>query len=143
MSEEIIDEEEDLFLMTKEGKILEGGTVADEKKALSTRCHGYKGDTTELVWSPGIKGCLSKEEKIKYCRLGTDWRPLTEGLKRRWRALREAGVKFPKKKTGLGVGGEPRKGKPKTEEERKAEHLARFGSEKLPERGKKLEEIIK
>jgi len=37
--------------------------------------------------------------------------------------------------SGLGVGGAPRKGKPKTEEERKEEHIRRYGTEKLPPRG--------
>lgn len=37
--------------------------------------------------------------------------------------------------SGLGAGGEPRKGQPKTEEERRATHLARYGEEKLPPRG--------
>ncbi len=36
---------------------------------------------------------------------------------------------------GLGVGGEPRYGQPKTEAEREAEHLARFGSTETPQRG--------
>ena len=37
--------------------------------------------------------------------------------------------------SGLGVGGEGRQGKPKTDEERRAEHLERHGSEELPVRG--------
>lgn len=39
------------------------------------------------------------------------------------------------RETGIGIGGEPRKGKPKTEEERKAEHIRRYGEENLPPRG--------
>lgn len=38
-------------------------------------------------------------------------------------------------KTGLGVGGAPRRGRPKTEEERLATHKARFGTSELPPRG--------
>jgi len=41
--------------------------------------------------------------------------------------------------SGLGVGGAARKGKPKTEEERKKEHIRRYGTEKLPPRGTGLE----
>ena len=37
--------------------------------------------------------------------------------------------------SGLGVGGTPRRGNPKTDEERKASHAARFGNENLPPRG--------
>lgn len=37
--------------------------------------------------------------------------------------------------SGLGVGGAPRKGKPKTEKERKKEHIRRYGIEELPPRG--------
>lgn len=37
--------------------------------------------------------------------------------------------------TGLGATGIPRKGRPKTEEERKATHRARFGNTELPPRG--------
>jgi len=40
---------------------------------------------------------------------------------------------------GLGVGGAPRKGVPKTEEERKEEHIRRYGTEELPPRGTGLE----
>jgi len=38
-------------------------------------------------------------------------------------------------KSGIGIGGEPRRGKPKTEKERKAEHIRQYGEEKLPPRG--------
>lgn len=37
--------------------------------------------------------------------------------------------------TGLGAGGAPRMGKPKTDAERRATHKARTGSSKLPPRG--------
>jgi len=37
--------------------------------------------------------------------------------------------------TGLGAAGIPRRGKPKTEEERMATHMARFGNTELPPRG--------
>ena len=37
--------------------------------------------------------------------------------------------------SGLGVGGRPRRGRPKTEAERLATHRARFGTESLPPRG--------
>jgi len=37
--------------------------------------------------------------------------------------------------SGLGVGGRPRAGRPKTEEERLATHRARYGEESLPPRG--------
>ena len=37
--------------------------------------------------------------------------------------------------SGLGVGGEPRYGQPKTEAERAAEHEAKFGTKETPERG--------
>lgn len=37
--------------------------------------------------------------------------------------------------SGIGVGGTPRKGKPKTEKERLAEHIGRYGEENLPPRG--------
>ncbi|MBA7608637.1 hypothetical protein ES703_15816 [subsurface metagenome] len=36
---------------------------------------------------------------------------------------------------GLGTGGEPRYGQPKTEAERETEHLARFGTAETPQRG--------
>jgi len=38
--------------------------------------------------------------------------------------------------SGLGVGGRPRAGRPKTEEERLATHRARYGEESLPPRKK-------
>ena len=37
--------------------------------------------------------------------------------------------------SGLGIGGRPRGGKPKTEAERRATHKALFGDEELPPRG--------
>ena len=37
--------------------------------------------------------------------------------------------------TGIGVGGAPRRGVPKTEEERRATHIREYGEEKLPPRG--------
>ena len=37
--------------------------------------------------------------------------------------------------SGLGVGGRPRGGRPKTEAERRATHRALFGNEELPPRG--------
>lgn len=44
-------------------------------------------------------------------------------------------------KSGIGIGGEPRRGKPKTEEERKAEHIKRFGEKELPPRGTGLTKL--
>jgi len=41
--------------------------------------------------------------------------------------------------SGIGVGGAPRKGKPKTKKKRKEEHIKRYGSEELPPRGTGLE----
>jgi len=58
--------------------------------------------------------------------------------------IAEGKVKYPKEErikeeriseSGLGVGGAARKGKPKTEEERKEEHIRRYGTKKLPPRG--------
>lgn len=37
--------------------------------------------------------------------------------------------------SGLGVGGSPRKGKPKTDEERREQHIKQYGTEELPPRG--------
>jgi len=37
--------------------------------------------------------------------------------------------------TGRGVGGGPRRGRPKTDKEREATHQRRFGNKKLPKRG--------
>jgi len=37
--------------------------------------------------------------------------------------------------SGIGVGGTPRRGKPKTEKERLAEHIKHYGEESLPPRG--------
>jgi len=94
-------EEEDILLMTKEGEIKTGGIVVDEKKALTTPCHGYRmtldGKTSELVWSPGVIGALSEAEKAKYCTMGTVWTSPPESLAKRWKILHEAGIKFPKK----------------------------------------------
>lgn len=45
--------------------------------------------------------------------------------------------------TGLGATGVPRKGKPKTEEERKATHLALKGTTKLPKRGFRFRKLNK
>jgi hypothetical protein len=36
---------------------------------------------------------------------------------------------------GLGIGGSPRRGNPKTDEERAQEHQRRFGNNDTPERG--------
>jgi len=77
-------------------EIEEGGIVVDEDLALKSRCHGYRipldGKVTEMVWSPGIVGTLSKEEKAKYCQAGIDWEEPPERLKRRLRILHEAGI---------------------------------------------------
>lgn len=45
--------------------------------------------------------------------------------------------------TGLGIGGSPRRGKPKTEEERREQHITRYGTEELPFRGSGLDSIDK
>ena len=37
--------------------------------------------------------------------------------------------------SGIGVGGQPRFGQPKTEEERRLTHKALYGTEELPPRG--------
>jgi len=94
---------QDLILQdARTGDIKTGGIVVDEERALETPCHGYRvsidGEVSELVWSPGIIGALSEEEKGKYCKLGIQWKPAPEGLERRWTALRKAGVKFPKRR---------------------------------------------
>lgn len=36
---------------------------------------------------------------------------------------------------GLGVGGNPGRGRPKTDKKRRVEHQRRFGTKKLPKRG--------
>lgn len=92
-------EKMDVLFNLSEMEVETGGIVVDEEVARSTPCHGYKEDKTELVWSPGIVGALNEAEKVKYCQLRIDWKPIPEGLKRRWKALREAGVKFPKRKS--------------------------------------------
>jgi len=102
MSKDVLkDVDEDVLLLTKQGEIKTGGIVVDEKRALSTPCHGYRvrlnEETSELVWSPGIVGALSKSEKVKYCTMGTTWAPPPEHLAKRWKILHEAGIKFPKK----------------------------------------------
>lgn len=85
-----------LFLTFPEMEVEKGGIVVDEEKALSTRCHGYRipldGETSEMVWSLGIIGCLSKTEKVEYCKLGTDWKEPSEKLRERMRILHEAGI---------------------------------------------------
>jgi len=48
---------------------------------------------------------------------------------------KKKGSSYGSPETGLGVGGAPRKGRPKTEEERLATHKARFGTSELPPRG--------
>ena len=79
-----------------EMEIEKGGIVVDEEKALNSRCHGFKiplnGEITEMVWSPGIVGCLNDEEKVEYCKLGIDWKEPPAKLKERLRILHEAGI---------------------------------------------------
>lgn len=81
-------------------EIEEGGIVVDEQEALLSRCHGYRinldGKVTEMVWSPGIIGTLSKGEKEKYCVAGIDWEEPPVKLKKRLRILHQAGI-FKKK----------------------------------------------
>jgi len=45
-------------------------------------------------------------------------------------------------KSGLGVGGRPRMGRPKTDAERRKTHRKRFGTSKLPPRGTGLRRYL-
>jgi len=53
--------------------------------------------------------------------------------------MAEERIKEDRITSGIGVGGAPRRGKPKTEEERKTEHIRRYGTGELPPRGTGLE----
>jgi len=52
-----------------------------------------------------------------------------------WYLMRRYNIKLAGIETGLGAAGIPRRGRPKTEEERRATHLRRFGTTELPPRG--------
>ncbi len=78
------------------GEIIRGGIVVDEAVALNTPCHGFKielnGKTSELVFSKGIVGALSEDEKVKYCKLGIRWEPPPSKLAQRLKFLHQAGI---------------------------------------------------
>jgi len=50
-------------------------------------------------------------------------------------AIGKGKAKTPSEVSGIGAGGSPRFGRPKTEEERLATHRALYGEETLPPRG--------
>jgi len=85
-----------LFLIVPKMELERGGIVVDEKKALASRCHGYRipldGEVSELVWCKGIIGALDEEEKKKYCKTGIDWGKTPETLQKRFKILHEAGI---------------------------------------------------
>jgi len=85
-----------VLLRASDLEVEKGGIVIDEQRALSTPCHGYRmvldGKVSELVWSPGVIGALSPEEKEKYCKLGITWGKPPEKLHRRLKILHEAGI---------------------------------------------------
>jgi len=86
-----------IILNLSEGKIISGGIVVDEEKALSTPCHGYDlGEGKKMLWSKGVIGTLSLPEQEKYCRVGMRLKPVSEAprLARRIKILREAGIEF-------------------------------------------------
>ena len=84
-----------LLVDIEEGKVVSGGIVVDEEKALSTPCHGYDlGEGKRMLWSKGVIGTLSLPEQLKYCKAGMEIKPAPPRLAERIRALREAGIKF-------------------------------------------------
>lgn len=77
------------------GKVIPGGRVVSEEKALATGCHGYDiGEGKRMLWSKGVVGTLSLPEQDKFCKVGMDLKPMTGRLKKRITALREAGIRF-------------------------------------------------
>jgi len=78
------------------GEIIKGGIVVDEQAALSSPCHGFRieldGKVSELVFSKGIVGALSEEEKEKYCKRGIIWEEPPPRLAERLRILHQAGI---------------------------------------------------
>lgn len=52
-----------------------------------------------------------------------------------WYLMKRYNVSLAGTETGLGAAGIPRRGRPKTEEERRMTHLRRFGTTELPPRG--------
>lgn len=84
-----------ILINIETGKVIPGGRVVSEKKALATPCHGYDiGEGKRMLWSKGVVGTLSLPEQEKFCKVGTDLKPMTGRLKKRITALREAGIEF-------------------------------------------------
>lgn len=84
-----------ILVNVETGKIIPGGRVVSEEKALATPCHGYDlGEGKKMLWSKGVVGTLSLPEQEKFCKVGMDLKPMTGALKRRITALREAGIEF-------------------------------------------------
>lgn len=84
-----------ILVNVETGKIIPGGRVVSEEKALATPCHGYDlEEGKKMLWSKGVVGTLSLPEQEKFCKAGMDLKPMTGALKRRITALREAGIEF-------------------------------------------------
>lgn len=84
-----------ILINIETGKVIPGGRVVSEEKALATGCHGYDiGEGKRMLWSKGVVGTLSLPEQEKYCKVGMDLKPMTGRLKKRITALREAGIEF-------------------------------------------------
>lgn len=88
LGEEITDGE--LFLHALPHLSGTPGVMIDEEKALATPCKGYVADGKEMmVFSEGIVGNLDKDQRVKYCKLGTTWKT-SPGVTKRWTKFREA-----------------------------------------------------
>ncbi|MBA7692416.1 hypothetical protein ES703_100983 [subsurface metagenome] len=84
-----------ILINLETGKVIPGGRVVSEEKALATGCHGYDiGEGRKMLWSSGVIGTLSLPEQEKYCQAGMDIKPMTGRLKKRITALRKAGIEF-------------------------------------------------
>lgn len=84
-----------ILINIETGKVIPGGRVVSEEKALATPCHGYDlGEGKKMLWSKGVVGTLSLPEQEKFCKVGMDLKPMTGTLARRITALREAGIRF-------------------------------------------------
>jgi len=66
------------------------GVVIDEERALNSPCTGYKADGKEiLVFSEGVIGNLDKEQREKFCTLGTSWKT-SPAVSKRYTKFKEA-----------------------------------------------------
>ena len=116
------------------------GSVIYHKKAgkwkIKQRCSSVANAKKALRLLQGLESGSIKPSEVGK---GKFAKKKTNKKKRRSRKIIGSAYKF----SGLGVGGKPRRGKPKTQAERRKTHSARYGTSKLPPRGSGLRSKIR